>query len=222
MLASVSSGEARRRLVDGVARPRRGRPAPAGDQRLHAGPAGAGQGPAEPAPRPPRSSRRRRCGRPAPSFAAPTGGRWRSATACSRGSGAAPTRRPSTPGTASWPSGPSRWSRRARDAAAELERAVRRRGRDARPRGRRRASPTGRGPGTSTLEGILAELAARRDGRPRARLHRLRAAPRRGRDLVRRPLAAPLRLAGPAAARPAGAPLRRARGAAGRRAASCR
>ena len=106
---------------------------------------------------------------------------------------------------------PGRRPRRGRDAAG---RAVRDPRRGARARGRRRAD----------LPAALARRDRRGAGRrarrahrlrPRPRLHRPRAAPRRARAQARRPRAAHLRVARPAAPRAALAAARRARRAGG-------
>ena len=163
MLASVSSGEARRRLVDGV--PARAeddlrRPAvsvfmpdrlalvkgPPSPRRAHLDRLAA-------ALRPARAELRRAYGR----------------ALAQRNSLIGRVRRGADPATARR-LGPRagrarrrRWSRRARTPRRSSSgRSPTRPRRSASRAGR--ASPTGRGPGTSTLEGILAELAARREG----------------------------------------------------------
>ena len=81
--------------------------------------------------------------------------------------------------------------------------AARRRSRElratARPARRRRSCATGRARTPPTPTGCAAELRRAPRGRPRARLHRARPAPRRAAAAARRPAAARIRLAGPAA-----------------------
>ena len=129
----------------------------------------------------------------------------------------------STRGTGSWPT--QGWAlmgdrRQAVDALAARFAAPRR---PARARGRARAALPPAVEGGRTPSGLLAELAERRELRPRARVQRARPAPRRARQPARRPRPARLRLTGPAAARAAGAAARRARrpGRCPRRAARC-
>ena len=209
MLRSISSegAPAPGRRIRGAPR---GRPPPPRDQPVHAGPARAGQGPAEPAALPPRPPLRRAAAGAGGAPARPTGGRWRSATTCSRGSAAAPIPAASTPGTAS---SRGRRGRAGGIRAAGVERWRRRSPTPPRSSGSPATAIEYR-PRSGAHRGAGDPGRARRaaGGRPRPRLHRLRAASRRGRALVRRPLAAPLRLPGPAAARAARAAVRRARG----------
>ena len=199
--ARSSRAEGRRHL-----RRRRRRPGPEataaapGARRLHARPPRAGQGPA----------RRRRAhldGFCAALWPARAEARRR----YSRRAGAAQRPARPDPRRRRRPSTLDAWDRELGDRRRRADRDPRRGGRGAgaavreaaaraRARRRGRRCATGRGARRPTPTTLAAELAARRDARPRPRLHRLGPAPRRGRARARRPLAAPLRLPGPAAA----------------------
>ena len=173
----------------------------AGGRRLHARPAGAGQGAARPRGAPTSTGSSRRCGRRAPSCGARYGRALAQRNACSAGSAPArPTPTRSTPGIASSPT----------EAAALVEARADARSSELAPPFAPPAASSASTASASSLPAAHRGARRRRRSSPscasaatatsRAGTD-LRAASRRGRDLARRPLAAPLRLAGPAARR---------------------
>ena len=181
---SLARAEATVRDEDGIERtparlgqPRRGPPPPARRQPgrpgdagpqppagggLLARPAGAGQGPAGRAPRPPRRLRRRPLAGPRRSCASASARRWRSATRCSPGS-------PPGYGAAGRPRRLGRAPGRGRGAAG---RGPRRGGRPSWPRpfadGRRPSSASRAAPRSSTRRGRRARREEIRAGLERA------------------------------------------------------
>ena len=87
------------------------------------------------------------------------------------------------------------------EAVERLAAGVRRRGGGARARRRTPRCATGRAARPTDADRARGRARRAPRDRPRPRLHRLGPAPRRARDRARRPLAAALRLAGPAAGR---------------------
>ena len=121
LLASVSRAEGRRHLLDGSpADPADHGAPPAPGRGLLAGSAGAGQGPAGGAPRPPRRAMSRPAGPRAPSCAGATGRRSRSATPFSRASPAGRRGGISTVWDVALAEPPRRWSARPRGGGRDL------------------------------------------------------------------------------------------------------
>ena len=216
LLASVSRAEGRRHLVDGEPARRRA-PSCARRWPCSCPIAWRSSRARRPSAAPTSTGSSRRSGRPAPSCAATTAGRSRSATRCSAGS------RPGLRRTRAGRLGPELWPQRGieliadrAEAAAELAR-LRRGGRGARARAGARFATAPRERGDAGE--LAAELAERREA-DLARGYTGWGPHHDELELVaRRPLPAPLRVAGPAARGPAGAAVRRARGADRRRAA---